>query len=99
MSIDGWPPFTDDRAAFARALRELLQRRREGPFISGPEMDARLARMISRKRRQYEQGVPPTDNCRQQDFRRHHASDRRSGASQRGTAQRYATMPKSSASD
>ena len=53
MPIDSVPPFADDRAESVRALRELLQRRREGLFISGPEMDARLDRMISRKRRQY----------------------------------------------
>lgn len=33
------------------ALAELLRQRRAGNFISGDEMDERLARMIARKRR------------------------------------------------
>ena len=33
------------------ALRELLSRRREGAFVDAEEMDARLDRMLARKRR------------------------------------------------
>ncbi len=38
------------------ALRELLSRRREGGFVDAQEMDARLDRMVARKRRAH--GLP-----------------------------------------
>lgn len=37
--------------AAVEALRELLQRRRTGTFISAAEMDERLERMVEAKRR------------------------------------------------
>lgn len=42
---------TEADRAEVEALRELLQRRMEGPFISTEEMDARVDAMIERKRR------------------------------------------------
>lgn len=43
----------EDEAVERAALAQLLQARRTGPFVSGTGMDARLARMIERKRRQH----------------------------------------------
>ncbi|MDE0419517.1 MAG: hypothetical protein OXK76_01335 [Gammaproteobacteria bacterium] len=41
---------TDDQHAFAKALRQLLSRRRKGKFVSGERMDERLAAMVSKRR-------------------------------------------------
>ncbi len=43
----------EDEAVERAALAQLLQARRAGPFVSAAGMDARLARMIERKRRQH----------------------------------------------
>lgn len=43
---------TEDEALERAALRALLGRRREGPFISAAEMDERIDAMIERKRRE-----------------------------------------------
>lgn len=40
----------DDAALERLALAELLAQRRSGAFVSGAEMDDRLARMLDRKR-------------------------------------------------
>ena len=41
---------TDEKHAFAKALRQLLSRRRKGEFVSGERMDERLAAMLSKRR-------------------------------------------------
>jgi antitoxin ParD1/3/4 len=41
----------EDEALERAALKEVLAQRRSGGFVSGPEMDDRLARMLTRKRR------------------------------------------------
>jgi hypothetical protein len=51
--MDRSAPSPGNQDDWTARLRELLERRRRGPFISGEEMDERLARMIERKRRQY----------------------------------------------
>jgi antitoxin ParD1/3/4 len=43
----------DEDALEREALREVLARRRAGPFVSGDEFDRRLADLISAKRRQH----------------------------------------------
>jgi hypothetical protein len=53
VAMDHSSPPPGDKVEVTPALLELLQRRRRGPFISGDEMDERLALMIERKRRQY----------------------------------------------
>ena len=40
----------EDEALERAALREVLAQRRSGAFVSGSEMDDRLARMLTRKR-------------------------------------------------
>ncbi len=42
---------TEAEALETDALRELLQRRMAGPFVSAREMDARVETMLKRKRR------------------------------------------------
>lgn len=42
---------TEAEAVETAALRELVQRRLEGPRISAPEMEGRVAAMVERKRR------------------------------------------------
>lgn len=42
---------TEAEAVETAALRELVQRRLEGPRISVPEMEGRVAAMVERKRR------------------------------------------------
>lgn len=41
----------DEEEAETAALRQLLARRRDGPFIDGAEMGERIHAMVSRKRR------------------------------------------------
>ena len=50
--MDRSAPSPGNQDDWTARLRALLERRRRGPFISGEEMDARLDRLISRKRRE-----------------------------------------------
>ena len=50
--MDRSSPASDGKVEVTPVLRQLLQRRRRGPYISGDEMDERLALMIERKRRE-----------------------------------------------
>lgn len=50
--MDRSSPASDGKIEATPALRELLQLRSRGPFISGDEMDERLTLMIEQKRRE-----------------------------------------------
>jgi len=41
----------EDEALERAALADVMAQRRSGAFVSGPEMDARLVRMLDQKRR------------------------------------------------